>query len=115
MSVTSGGTALKPCSSGGRSAGSAGSAGISITFRTAHLPFLPLPFAIPQPDRRREVLERDDDADEAVGLRRIVRRPQLEHHLLLGAQVERLQVAALVAGPRRAARGRTCRPAAARG
>src|SRR5262245_33076400 len=37
MSVTSGGTALKPFSSGGRSASLAGSAGISITFFTAHL------------------------------------------------------------------------------
>src|SRR5207249_5045833 len=41
MSVTNGGTALKPCSRGGRFSGSAGSAGISITFRTAHLLFLP--------------------------------------------------------------------------
>src|SRR5205085_589086 len=38
MSVMSGGTALKPCSSGGRVAGSAGSAGISITFLIPHLP-----------------------------------------------------------------------------
>src|SRR2546430_7543874 len=41
MSVTNGGTALKPCSRGGRFPGSAGSAGISITLRTAHLLFLP--------------------------------------------------------------------------
>src|SRR5688572_25803092 len=38
MSVTSGATALNPCNSGGRDAGSAGSAGISITFLTAHVP-----------------------------------------------------------------------------
>src|SRR5262245_9401149 len=37
MSVTSGGTALKPFNTGGRRSGSAGSAGISITFLTAHL------------------------------------------------------------------------------
>ena len=37
MSVTSGGQALKPFSSGGRSSSLAGSAGISITFLTAHL------------------------------------------------------------------------------
>src|SRR5262245_22595889 len=43
ISVTSGGTALKPFNSGGRSSGSAGSAGISITFFAAHFPFLPLP------------------------------------------------------------------------
>src|SRR6187401_2197696 len=38
MSVTSGGHALKPLSIGGSCSGSAGSAGISITFLTAHLP-----------------------------------------------------------------------------
>ena len=38
MSVTSGGTALKPLSSGGRSASSAGSAGIVMTFRVLHSP-----------------------------------------------------------------------------
>ena len=37
MSVTSGGTALKPLSSGGSWSGSAASAGISMTFLTAHL------------------------------------------------------------------------------
>ena len=37
MSVTSGGTALKPLSSGGSWSSVAGSAGISITFFTAHL------------------------------------------------------------------------------
>src|SRR5215471_5242582 len=41
ISVTNGGTALKPFRSGGSLSGSAGSAGISITFRTAHLLFLP--------------------------------------------------------------------------
>ena len=39
MSVTSGGTALKPLSSGGRSASSAGTAGMVITFRVRHSPF----------------------------------------------------------------------------
>src|SRR5438876_8059355 len=41
MSDTNGGTALKPFNRGGSFSGSAGSAGISITFRTAHLLFLP--------------------------------------------------------------------------
>src|SRR5205823_3997008 len=41
MSVTNGGTALKPFSNGGSFSGSAGSAGISITLRTAHFPFFP--------------------------------------------------------------------------
>src|SRR6185295_17692348 len=37
MSVTRGGTALKPFKSGGSRSGSAGSAGISMIFFTAHL------------------------------------------------------------------------------
>ena len=37
MSVTSGGAALKPFSTGGRSSGSAGSAGMVMIFFTAHL------------------------------------------------------------------------------
>ena len=40
MSVMNGGTAPKPFSMGGSSWGSAGSAGISITFLMAHLPFV---------------------------------------------------------------------------
>ena len=44
MSVTSGATTLNPFKIGGRFAGSAGSAGISITFRIAHSPVDPLPF-----------------------------------------------------------------------
>src|SRR5436190_24333779 len=38
MSLTSGGTALKPLSSGGKTSGSAGSAGISIILSIPHLP-----------------------------------------------------------------------------
>jgi hypothetical protein len=38
MSVMSGGTALKGLSAGGSRAGSAGSAGISMTLLTLHLP-----------------------------------------------------------------------------
>src|SRR5262245_2165002 len=47
MSVTSGATALKPCRSGGSLSGSAGWAGISITFLIAHDPdpFDDLPFS----------------------------------------------------------------------
>ena len=37
MSVTRGGTALKPLSTGGRSSAFAGSAGIEMIFFTAHL------------------------------------------------------------------------------
>src|SRR5580765_1941052 len=39
MSVISGGTALKPCRSGGKVAGSAGSAGISMIFLIPQVPF----------------------------------------------------------------------------
>jgi len=39
MSVSSGGTALKPCRSGGNWLGSAGSAGISMTFLISNFPF----------------------------------------------------------------------------
>jgi hypothetical protein len=41
MSVTSGGTAPKPFRSGGRSAASAGSAGMVMTFRAFHAPRFP--------------------------------------------------------------------------
>ena len=95
MSVTSGGTALKPLSSGGSRSASAGSAGMSMTFLTAHF----VAVAVPDPDRRRQVLEADDGVDEAVGLGRVVRRPQLEHDLVLLAEVELLQVLALVQIP----------------
>src|ERR1700734_2502748 len=42
ISVSSGGTALKPCNSGGSWFGSAGSAGISMTFFISNFPFDPL-------------------------------------------------------------------------
>ena len=99
MSVTSGGTAPKPLSSGGRSSAAAGSAGISITFRIRQRAVAVAALAVPHPDRRREILQAGDDADEAVGLVGIVRGPQLEHHLLLGAEVELLQVRAAVEIP----------------
>jgi hypothetical protein len=53
----------------------------------------------PHPDRRREILERDDHADEPVRLLRIVGRPQLQHHLLFRSEVELLKVDALVEVP----------------
>ncbi len=73
MSVTNGGTALKPLRMGGSLSGSAGSG----------------------PDRGRQVLEADDAIDEAVGLGRIVRGAQLEHELVLGAEIDLLEVLAL--------------------
>ncbi len=48
----------------------------------------------PQPDRRRQVGGRGDDADEPVALVRVVRRAQLEHHLVLRAEVDLLHVLA---------------------
>ena len=99
MSVTSGGQALNPCSSGGRFAGSAGSAGISMTLVTFHVPFAPPAVAMPHPDRRGEILDRDHNAKEAVGFGRIVRRTQFEHHLLFTAEIQHLFVAALVKVP----------------
>ena len=51
--------------------------------------------AIPGPDRGREVLERQHAVDEAIGLGRVVRRAQLEHQLVLVAEVDLLQVLAL--------------------
>ena len=47
---------------------------------------------VPQPDRRRQVLQRQDDAGESVGASWIVGRPQFEHHLLFGAEIELLQM-----------------------
>ena len=93
MSVTSGGTALNPLSSGGRTSGSAGSAGISMTFLTFHQ-LAVRRLAMPEPDRCGEILQRDDDADESVGLGRIVCGTQLQHHLLLRAEIERLPMTA---------------------
>ena len=55
--------------------------------------------AIPGPDRRRKILQADDAIDEAVGLGRIVRGPQLEHELVLVAEVDGLLVLALVQVP----------------
>ena len=54
---------------------------------------------VPQPDGRREVFDRDDDSDEAVGASRIVRGPKLEHHLVLIAEVELLDVLAFAEIP----------------
>ena len=71
--------------------------------------------AVPHPDGRREILERDHHAHEAVALRRVVRRPELEHHLLLGRRGRGSRDGAAAADPTRGARGRTCPPAAARG
>ena len=90
MSVTSGGTAPNGSSSGGSWSASAGSAGIVITLVTAHRSAGP----VPEPDRRGQVLDADHHADEPVLLGRVVRRAQLEHHLVLVAEVDALHVPA---------------------
>ena len=96
MSVTSGGTAPNGCRIGGSCSVSAGSAGIVITFSTRDGAVVG---ALPQPHRGGQVGGRGDDADEPVRLARVVRRPQLEHHLVLGAEVDLLQVRALLEVP----------------
>src|SRR5262249_24080883 len=54
---------------------------------------------VPQPDRRREIFEARHDTDESVRLLRIVRRAQLEHHLILGAELQDLAMPALLQIP----------------
>ena len=65
----------------------AGSAGMSITSS------LPLSVTVePGPDGAGEIGEVQHDVDEAVAFRRIVRRPKLEHHLVVVTEQERLHV-----------------------
>jgi hypothetical protein len=42
---------------------------------------------IPDPDRRGQILHAEDSVDEAIGLGRVVRRAQLEHELVVRAEV----------------------------
>ena len=49
---------------------------------------------VPKPDRAGKIFERDDDADKSVRVVGIVRGTQLQHHLLLGAQIQCLCVLA---------------------
>ena len=62
-----------------------------------HRPFVAV--AVPGPDRGGEVLEADHAIDEAIGLGRVVRRTQLEDQLVFVAEVDGLQVLALVQVP----------------
>ena len=96
MSVISGGTAPNGCRIGGSCSVSAGSGGIVMIFSRAHGA---VGGALPQPDRGGQVGRRGDDADEPVRLRRVVRRPQLEHHLVLGPEVDLLHVLARLEVP----------------
>src|SRR5579883_3072182 len=61
-----------------------------------YLAGLPLPVALdapPDPDPRRQILRRDNRADKTVSLRGIVRWTQLERHLMLGTEIDLLQMA----------------------
>ena len=74
--------------------GSAGSAGISITFCTAcplRPPFPPLRCHTQIEDDRS--LSETTTPTKPYALRRIVRRAQFQHHLLLGPKIQRLQMA----------------------
>ena len=88
MSVTSGGTAPKPCSSGGSSSASAGSAGIVIALRI---------FQSPSSRYQCQTEAERSSTETTTPTNPHWRRgscagPQLEHHLVLVADVERLQV-----------------------
>ena len=91
MSVTSGGTAPNGCSAGGSGSGSAGSAGIVMTLSAVHAASV----AVPPPHRGRQVGGRDRRR------RRTPRSPpgratgrSSSDHLVLGAEVDALQVRA---------------------
>jgi hypothetical protein len=55
--------------------------------------------AAPEPHRGGEVLDADHDADEAPRLARVVGGPQLEHHLVLVAEIDPLHELALGEAP----------------
>ena len=54
---------------------------------------------VPQPHRRRQILDADHHPHEAERLGRVVRRAQLEHHLMLVAEVDALGQLALGHAP----------------
>src|SRR5215510_5578894 len=84
MSVTSGGTALKSLSWVGR-------------FGRNFDDLFDVPRAVvamPEPNRGGQILNRNDHANEAVSLPRVMRGTHLENHLLLAAQIEGLHMPA---------------------
>ena len=93
--MINGGTALNPWKSGGNLSGSAGSAGISMIFFTSSIAVL----LVPWPDRRRQVFQRGDHTHKAVRPCRFVSGAQFQHHLLLGPQVQHLQMTPLAKVP----------------
>jgi hypothetical protein len=48
-------------------------------------------FAVPEPDGGGEISDAGHDADETPGLARVVRGAQLEHHLVLVAEIDTLE------------------------
>ena len=60
-------------------------------------PLLAIP--VPQPHRGGQIGDADHDPDETPGLAGIVSRPQLEHHLMLVAQVDALEQLAFGEAP----------------
>ena len=95
MSVTRGGTALNPLKQRGEFLG--------IGWLRRDLDdFLNLPCSVlpmPEPNRGAQILERDDDTCKSVCLRRVVRRAHLKNHLVLLAEVKRLNMAPLAQIP----------------
>ena len=110
MSEISGGTAPNGFSAGGRSSGSAGSAGMVMTLRTAQRSPSRC-HSHTDPDRSSTLMT---TPDEAPGLGRVVRRAHLEDHLVLVAQVDPLGELALGHATRSSGGGRTGGPAGPR-
>src|SRR5207245_4890152 len=50
---------------------------------------------VPGPDRRAQVFQARHHTDESVGLAWVMRRPELQHHLVLLAEVDLLAMTAL--------------------
>ena len=88
MSVTSGGTAPKPCRSGGSWSFGRGLGRDRRRLLDVKLAAL----APPGPDRAFEVGGVDHDAHEAVLANRIVRRAHFQRHLMVGAEIDGLDI-----------------------
>ena len=75
----------------------------------------PVPVLLPEEDRPGEVLDADDHADEPPGLGRVVGRAELQHHLVLVAQVDPLGQLALGHAPEVQVVAEACRPSRSSG
>ena len=99
MSDTSGGTALKPLKERRQFLRIGGLGRNFDDLANGPLAVLAAIFAVPHPNRRGKVFQRNDHADEPIRLLGIVRWTQLEHHLLLGPEVQFLHMTALIQVP----------------